>query len=132
MVIGLADLGSSNPVATYSPCCPCTAIVTTESSSCSGIEQVLTTPRSPCQNAYVERVIGSVRRECLDHVIIIDERHLKRVLKNYLGYYHQSRTHLGLEKDCPEPRAVELPERGQIESMPDLGGMHHRYFRQAA
>ena len=97
-----------------------------------GIEQVLTSPRSPWQNPYVERVIGSIRRECLDHMIIFNEQHLRRVLRQYLDYYHQSRTHLGLAKDCPVPRAVEPPEVGSIKSEPVLGGLHHRYFRQAA
>ena len=97
-----------------------------------GIKQIRTARRSPWQNPYVERVIGSIRRECLDHVIIFDERHLKRVLKEYLGYYHRSRTHLGLDKDCPERRGVELPEIGPVKSEPVLGGLHHRYFRHAA
>ena len=97
-----------------------------------GIEQVLTSPRSPWQNPYVERVIGSIRRECLDHMIIFNEQHLRRVLRQYLDYYHRSRTHLGLAKDCPVPRAVEPPEVGSIKSEPVLGGLHHRYFRQAA
>ena len=96
-----------------------------------GIEQVRIAPRSPWQNPYVERVIGSIRRECLDHVIIFNERHLRRVLKEYIDYYHRSRTHLGLEKDCPEVRAVEPPGVGPIRSEPVLGGLHHRYFRRA-
>jgi transposase InsO family protein len=96
------------------------------------IEQVLTSRHSPWQNPYVERVIGSIRRECLDHVIIFNEKHLRRVLRQYLDYYHRSRTHLGLEKDCPEPRSVELPEVGPLHSEPVLGGLHHRYFRQVA
>jgi putative transposase len=70
-----------------------------------GIEQIVTAPRSPWQNGYCERVIGTIRRECLDHVIVLSERHLPRVLKEYLAYYHESRTHLGLGKDAPEPRA---------------------------
>jgi putative transposase len=96
------------------------------------IEQVLTSPHSPWQSPYVERVIGSIRRECLDHVVVFNEQHLRRVLREYLDYYHRSRTHLGLDKDCPEPRVVEPPEVGPIESEPVLGGLHHRYFRQAA
>ena len=96
------------------------------------VEQIPTAPRSPWQNPYVERVIGSIRRECQDHVIIFDERHLRRVLKEYIGYYRISRTHLGPEKDCPETRAVEVPEIGAIKSEPVLGGLHHRYFRHAA
>jgi putative transposase len=71
-----------------------------------GIEEVVTTPRSPWQNAYLERIIGSIRRECLDHIIIFDERHLHRVLSTYFQYHHKSRTHLSLNKDCPEPRPI--------------------------
>jgi len=97
-----------------------------------GIKQVLISARSPWQNPYVERVIGSIRRECVDHTIILNERHLRRVLRDYFKYYHGSRTHLGLEKDCPRPRAVELPDLGPIDSEPMVGGPHHRYFRQAA
>jgi len=97
-----------------------------------GIKQVLISARSPWQNPYVERVIGSIRRECLDHTIVINEKHLRRVLREYFKYYHGSRTHLGLEKDCPEPRSVESPDFGSIHSEPMVGGLHHRYFRQAA
>ncbi len=74
-----------------------------------GIEEVITAPRSPRQNAYVERVIGSIRGECLDHVIVLDERHLKRILRDYFNYYHISRTHLSLDKNPPEPVPGELP-----------------------
>ncbi len=97
-----------------------------------GIKQVLISARSPWQNPYVERVIGSIRRECVDHVIIFSERHLRRVLKEYFRYYLESRTHLGLEKDCPKPRPVEPLDSGSIQSEPMVGGLHHRYFRQAA
>ncbi|MBC8426371.1 transposase [bacterium] len=97
-----------------------------------GIKQVLTSYQSPWQNPYVERVIGSIRRECLDHVIILNERHLRRVLRDYLDYYHRSRTHLGLERDCPKPRLVEPPEAGPIHVEEILGGLHHRYSRRAA
>ena len=100
--------------------------------SAMGIEQIRTANHSPWQNPYVERVIGSIRCECLDHMIIFDERHLKRVLKEYLGYYHRSRTHLGLEKDCPTPRPVEPTELGDIHAGPVLGGLHHQYTRRAA
>jgi transposase InsO family protein len=96
------------------------------------IEQVLTSARSPWQNPYVERVIGSIRRECLDHVIILNEGHLRRVLQEYFDYYHYSRTHLGLAKDYPEPRSVEYPDLGLINSEPMVGGLHHRYYRRAA
>ena len=97
-----------------------------------GIKQVLISTQSPWQNPYVERIIGSIRRECLDHVIIFNERHLGRVLRDYFTYYHKSRTHLGLEKDCPSPRPVERPDLGLIHAEPIVGGLHHRYFRQAA
>jgi hypothetical protein len=78
-----------------------------------GITEVVTAPRSPWQNAYVERVIGSIRRECLDHVVVFNERHLYRVLSSYVEYYHRSRTHLSLRKDCPDPRPIEPPARGR-------------------
>ena len=97
-----------------------------------GIMEVLSAPRSPWQNAYAERAIGSIRRECLDHVIVLNEHHLRRLLSSYLGYYHQSRTHLSLEKDCPEPRLAQPPDRGRIVAFPQVGGLHHRYERLAA
>jgi len=97
-----------------------------------GINEVLTAPRSPWQNAYAERVIGTIRRECLDHVIILSERHLRRILSSYFDYYHRSRTHLSLEKDCPEPRPVHPPDAGKIIAFPQVGGLHHRYERRAA
>jgi putative transposase len=91
-----------------------------------------TAPRSPWQNAYVERVIGSIRRDCLDHVIVLNERHLRRILSSYFDYYHRSRTHLSLAKDCPEPRPVCPPRTGKIIAFPQVGGLHHRYERLAA
>lgn len=96
------------------------------------IEQIVTAPRSPWQNGYCERVIGTIRRECLDHVIVLGETHLRRVLKEYLAYYHGSRTHLGLEKDAPVSRPIQSPDVGPVASEPILGGLHHRYFREAA
>jgi transposase InsO family protein len=96
------------------------------------IQQVLIAARSPWQNPYVERVIGSIRRDCLDHTIIFNERNLRRVLTEYIRYYNENRTHLGLEKDCPDPRAIEFPDSGPVQSEPMVGGLHHRYFRQAA
>ncbi len=96
------------------------------------IEEVLIAPRSPWQNPYAERVIGSIRRDCLDHVIVLDQSHLRRILKAYLTYYHQSRTHLSLEKDCPEPRLMQPPSMGKVISFPQVGGLHHRYERIAA
>jgi putative transposase len=96
-----------------------------------GIEEVLSTPRSPWQRAYVERVIGSVRRECLDHVIAFDERSLCQILVSYFDYYHRSRTHLSLGKDSPDPRPIQCPEFGPIVAVPQVGGLYHRYERHA-
>ena len=97
-----------------------------------GIQQVLTAPRAPWQNPFVERLIGSLRRECFDHVIVLDERHLKRMLREYVDYYHACRTHLSLEKDAPEPRLVESPAIGSVTVVPNVGGLHHFYARLAA
>jgi putative transposase len=97
-----------------------------------GIEQVLTAPRSPWQNPYCERVVGTLRRECLDHVIVLGEQHLRRILRKYLEYYHSSRTHLALDKDAPEPRERESTEGGNVIALPMVGGLHHRYTRRAA
>jgi len=96
------------------------------------IEEVLSAPRSPWQRAYVERVIGSIRRECLDHVIVCGESSLRRTLSSYFSYYHQTRPHLALEKDAPEPRPIQGPELGRVVAMPQVGGLHHRYERRAA
>jgi len=95
-----------------------------------GIEQILTAPQSPWQNPYVERLIGSIRRDCLNHFVILNAKHLKRTLASYLVYYHRSRTHLGLAKQCPSPRQVS--SSGRIIEIPQLGGLHHRYERVAA
>jgi putative transposase len=97
-----------------------------------GIQEVLTAPRSPWQNPFAERLIGSVRRECLDHVLVMSESHLRRILAAYLEYYHRTRTHLALDKDAPDGRPVELSEAGRIVEIPEVGGLHHRYVRQAA
>lgn len=97
-----------------------------------GIEEVVTAPRSPWQIPYVERVIGTIRRECLDHVIILNERHSRRILGSYLDYYHGSRTHLSLGKDTPDGRPVQPASSGKVVSLPQLGGLHHRYERLAA
>jgi len=96
------------------------------------IAEVLTAPRSPWQNPYAERVIGTIRRELLDHVIVLNEEHLRRRLQSYLRYYHRSRTHLALEKDAPETRAIQPPGLGRIVALPQVGGLHHRYVRRAA
>jgi transposase InsO family protein len=95
-----------------------------------GMTEVVSSPRSPWQNPYVERVIGSIRRECLDHMIVLNERHLRRILHAYVAYYHRTRTHLGLSKDAPDGRASSCA--GHIVVTPEVGGLHHRYDRQAA
>jgi putative transposase len=97
-----------------------------------GIAEVISAPASPWQNPYAERVIGSIRRECLDHVIVLNQAHLRRVLTIYSRYYHRSRTHLGLAKDAPDTRAVLPISTGPIIAIPEVGGLHHRYERQAA
>ena len=97
-----------------------------------GIREVLTAPQSPWQNPFTERLIGSVRRECLDHVLVLSERHLRHVLTRYFAYYHGARTHLSLEKDAPDARPIERPAMGPVISIPEVGGLHHRYVRRAA
>ncbi|HEX4169515.1 MAG TPA: integrase core domain-containing protein, partial [Bryobacteraceae bacterium] len=95
-----------------------------------GMQEILTAPRSPWQNPYAERLIGSIRRECLNHYIILNARHLRRTLSSYFRYYHKSRTHLSLGKQCSFPR--EALNVGKIVAIPQLGGLHHRYERIAA
>jgi transposase InsO family protein len=98
-----------------------------------GIHEILTSPKSPWQNGYAERLIGSIRRDCLDHVIVLSEHHLKGILKNYFEYYHQDRTHLGLEKDTPVVRAIQSkPTGGKLIKLPRVGGLHHRYMWKKA
>ena len=95
-----------------------------------GIDEIVTSYRSPWQNGYVERVIGSIKRECLDHVIILNESHLRTILTDYFSYYNKYRTHLGIEKDSPKGRPVQL--EGKIDKIPVVKGLHHVYFRKAA
>jgi putative transposase len=97
-----------------------------------GIKQVLSTPRSPWQRAYVERLIGTIRRDCLDHVIVFHDQSLRRHLRAFVDYYHRSRTHLGLQKDTPEARPIQEADAGRIIAIPEVGGLHHRYERRAA
>jgi len=97
-----------------------------------GIMEVRTAPRSPWQNAYVERVIGSIRRECLDHIVIFSERHLRRALSSYVDYYQGTRTHLSLGKDCPDSPPIMPRKIGKVVAIPKVGGLHHRYERLAA
>ena len=92
-----------------------------------GIRDRPTSPRSPWQNAYAERLIGSIRRECLDHIVVFGERHLRHVLLSYMDYYNGTRTHLSLNKDAPISRAEEAA--GRILCRPILGGLHHQYAR---
>ena len=97
-----------------------------------GIGEVVSSPSSPWQNPYAERLIGSLRRECLDHVIVLNEQHLRRVLTTYLTYYHGSRTHLSLKKDAPIPRRRQAITEGDVVAFSEVGGLHHRYERRAA
>ncbi len=96
-----------------------------------GIEEVVTAPRSPWQNPYAERVIGSIRRECTDHLIVLGENHLRRILASYRTYYNETRTHLSLVRNSPLPRSVEPPSKGNVVAIPQVGGLHYRYARTA-
>src|SRR5438445_11307406 len=96
------------------------------------IQEAVIAPHSPWQNAYAERVIGSIRRECRDHVVVISERHLRRILSKYVDYYNRIRTHLSLSKDAPEHRDVQRPSHGRVVEVPRVGGLHHEYLRRAA
>ena len=96
------------------------------------LREVVIAPRLPWQNAYTERVIASIRRECLDHVVVIGERHLLGILSKYVDYYNRTRTHLSLAKDAPEPRSVQPPRQGRVVELPRVGGLHHEYLRRAA
>lgn len=97
-----------------------------------GVEEVLTAPQSPWQNPYSERLNGSIRRECLDHVIVLSEAHLRRILAGYVRYYNGSRTHLSLDMDSPLSRPVQTANEGKVIALPHVGGLHHRYERRAA
>ena len=95
------------------------------------IEEVLTAPHSPWQNPYAERLIGTIRRECLNHVIVLGEGHLRRILRDYFRYYHESRPHQSLRRNSPVPREVEPLSAGKVVAIPQVGGLHHRYKRAA-
>jgi putative transposase len=97
-----------------------------------GIKEIKTAPRSPWQNPFCERLIGSIRRDCLNHVIILGESHLRKILGRYFHYYHKYRTHLSIEKDAPEPRPIQAVNFGEIIEIPEVGGLHHHYERRAA
>jgi len=94
------------------------------------INEVKIAPQSPWQTPYIERLIGSIRRECLDHVVVLNERHLKRILTGYVSYYHRYRTHLSLGMDCPVPRSVQTKDMGDVIAVPEVGGLHHHYERR--
>jgi transposase InsO family protein len=96
-----------------------------------GIDEVPIAPRAPWQNPYCERLIGSIRRECLNHIIVLDEAHLKRILTSYFDYYHHARTHLSLDRNSPIPREVEPRLQGEVIGISQVGGLHHRYTRAA-
>ncbi|MCP4379045.1 MAG: transposase [bacterium] len=97
-----------------------------------GIDEVVTAPASPWQNAYVERVIGTLRRELFDHVIVLNERHLKRLMSSYLDYYHSWRTHQSLDRDAPDGRPVRVAETCNVVELPVVHGLHHVYLPKAA
>jgi putative transposase len=97
-----------------------------------GIGQVLSAPSSPWQNPYAERLIGSIRRDCVNHVVVLGEQHVRRVLAGYFAYYHDSPTHLSLAKDAPTPRRVQGVTEGNVIVIREVGGLHHRYERRAA
>jgi putative transposase len=96
-----------------------------------GIREILTAPRAPWQNPFVERVIGSIRRECLDHFLILSDAHLRRLLRAYLAYYNTVRPHQALDNNSPRPRSVQPPARGRVVAIPQVGGLHHLYQRAA-
>ena len=97
-----------------------------------GVKGVLIAPQSPRQDPYVERLIGSIRRECLDHIIVLGERHLRRILTHYFRYYHRWRTHQSLEMDSPEGRETSPLGRGRVVEIAEVCGLHHHYERAAA
>jgi transposase InsO family protein len=96
------------------------------------LKEVLTAHQCPWQNPYVERLIGTIRRQCLDHVIVFNEDHLRRILTEYFRYYHRWRTHRSLDMDAPDVRPVQGREGGPVVQMPEVGGLHHHYERRAA
>ena len=97
-----------------------------------GLTQVTTAFRSPWQNPFAERWIGGLRRDCLDHLIAVNERQLRRVINSYIRYFHADRTHLGLEKDTPISRVIEPANDAKIVALPRFGGLHHHYSREQA
>ena len=96
-----------------------------------GIRQSKIAPRSPWQNGYAERFVGTLRREVLDHVIVLGERHLLRLVRSHAAYYNEDRPHMALGRDAPVPRAVESPNSGHVVALPHVAGLHHRYATAA-
>ncbi len=96
-----------------------------------GVEEIKAAPRSPWPNPYVERMIGSIRRECVNHIIVLSEAHLRRQLKQYFTYYHDTRTHLSLAKQCPKHMKINTHNQGNVIALPHVGGLHHEYQRAA-
>jgi len=96
-----------------------------------GVREVLIAPRAPWQNPYAERLIGSIRRECLDYFIVFNERHLRRLLRAYLAYYNTARPHQSLGNDSPAGREAQAAAAGRVVALPEVGGLHHRYRRVA-
>lgn len=97
-----------------------------------GVDQLLTAPRSPWQNAYSERVIRSIRRACLNHVIVLSATHLRRLLSSFFHYHHRWRTQMSLAMECRDARPVQPPEQGAVVEFPEVGGLHHHYDQVAA
>jgi len=97
-----------------------------------GMKDKMISARSPWQNGYCERVVGTIKRECLNHAIIFSEAHARRLLRRYFDYYHDDRTHLGLDKGTPGGRRVESADSGQVKRRAAVGGLHSRYYREAA
>jgi transposase InsO family protein len=97
-----------------------------------GIEEVRSAPRRPWQSPYVEHMIGSIRRECLDHVVVLHQRHLHRLLSAYFDHYHRWRCHQALAMDCPEPRPIQGREQGAVVEVAEGGGLYRHYERRAA
>jgi putative transposase len=96
-----------------------------------GVRQIRISPRSPWQNGYAERWVGTLRRELLDHVLVIGERHLLRLVREYVAYYDEDRPQMSLDRDAPVARAVQPPSGGRLVALPRVGGLHHRYSRAA-
>jgi putative transposase len=96
-----------------------------------GVREIITSRKSPWQNPYAERSIGSIRRKCLDHVIVLGERHLRRILGAYVRYYNEARPHLSLDRNAPVPRSIEPPSKGRVIAIPQVSGLHHLYKRAA-